>query len=166
MVENTDSGRAAAGTVWLAFDDAWDFGEFPSFEPPARVDAREIGPSLRFIASKRAIGRFNEKFGESLRPFILSGSGDFHHLTAIFLRQVKEPFVVLSFDNHPDWDVRPPFWSCGAWVNRALENPLVKQIAVWGCDSFECRLPCRLLANRPPGRFGSLWISACRSDAD
>ena len=164
MVESPDSGRGAAGTVWLAFDDAWDFGESPSFEPPARVDAREIGPSLRFIASKRAIERFYGEFGEYLRPFILSGSGDFHHLTAVFVRQVKEPFVILSFDNHPDWDVRPPFWSCGAWVNRALENPLVQQVAVWGCGSFECRLPWRLLGNRSACHSGRLRVAPWRSE--
>src|SRR5271165_1487674 len=164
MVENPDSSRGAAGPVWLAFDEAWDFGESPSFEPPARVDAREIGPSLRFIASKRAIERFYGEFGEYLRPFILSGSGDFHHLTAVFVRQVKEPFVILSFDNHPDWDVRPPFWSCGAWVNRALENPLVQQVAVWGCGSFECRLPWRLLGNRSACRSGRLRIAPWRSE--
>jgi arginase family enzyme len=164
MVGNPDSSRGAARTVWLALDDAWDFGETSSFQPPVRVDAREIGPSLRFITSKRSIERFYQKFGESLRPFILSGSGDFHHLTAIFLRQVKEPFVVLSFDNHPDWDIRPPFWSCGAWVNRALENPLVQQIAVWGCGSFECRLPWRLLGNRSACRSGRLRVALWRSE--
>jgi hypothetical protein len=158
-----DSARASTGTLWLAFDDAWDFGESPTFEFPVRVDAREAGPSLRFITSRRAIERFYEKFGDALRPFILSGSGDFHHLTAVFIRRLKEPFVVLSFDNHPDWDVRPPFWSCGAWVNRALENPMVHQVAVWGCGSFECHLPWRILGNRSACRSGRLWVAPWRS---
>jgi hypothetical protein len=166
MVANQDSSGVAAATVWLAFDDAWDFGDAQSLEPPARVDAREVGPSLRFIASKRAIEHFYGIFRESLRPFILSGSGDFHHLTAIFIRQVKEPFVILSFDNHPDWDIRPPFWSCGAWVNRALENPLVQQVAVWGCGSFECRFPWRLLGNRSACRSGRLRVAPWRAEGD
>ena len=105
------------------------------------MDALAAGPSLRFITTERAVDSFYGKFREHFRPFILSGSGDFHHLTAVFVRQVKEPFAILSFDNHPDWDVRPPHWSCGAWVNRALENPLVQQVAVWGCGSFECEFP-------------------------
>jgi hypothetical protein len=166
MVNSPDSSRGTAGAVWFAFDDAWDFGISESFEPPARIDAREIGPSLRFITSGRMIERFHRKFGKLLRPFVLSGSGDFHHLTAIFVRQVKEPFVILSFDNHPDWDVRPPHWSCGAWVNRALENPLVKQVAVLGCASFECRLPWRLLGNRSACRSGRLWVAPWRSEGD
>ena len=164
MVENPDSSPGASGTVWLAFDDAWDFSEFPSFEVPGRIDAREVGPSLRFITSPRTIERFYARFGDSFRPFILSGSGDFHHLTAIYIRQVKEPFVILSFDNHPDWDIRPPFWSCGAWVNRALENSLVQQVAVWGCGSFECRLPWRLLGNRAACRAGRLRVAPWQAE--
>src|ERR1700739_5035251 len=136
MVTELKSSQAASNTVWLAFDDAWDFEGSQSFTVPARVDVLAVGPSLRFITSKRGVESFYAKFSKHFRPFILSGSGDFHHLTAVYVRQVKEPFTILSFDNHPDWDVRPPHWSCGAWVNRALENPLVQQVAVWGCGSF------------------------------
>lgn len=128
----------------------------------ARVDARQIGRSLRFITTRRIVERFESQFGEHFRPFTLSGSGDFHHLTAVFLRQVKEPFVVVSFDNHPDWDIRPPHWSCGAWVNRALENGLVRQVAVWGCGSFECQSPWRLLGNRWACKSGRLIVRPWR----
>ena len=122
------------------------------------------GPSLRYITSQRIIERFYAEFGEVFRPFILSGSGDFHHLTAIFIRQIKEPFVILSFDNHPDWVVGPVHWSCGGWVNRALENPLVQQVAVWGCGNFECRFPWRLRGNRSACRSGRLWVAPWRSE--
>jgi arginase family enzyme len=164
MVRDPDSSRDAAETVWLAFDDAWDFAGSPSFKAPSRVDAFDVGPSLRFITTERAVESFFAKFSEHFRPFILSGSGDFHHLTAVFVRQVREPFAILSFDNHPDWDVRPPHWSCGAWVNRALENPLVQQVAVWGCGSFECGLPWRLLGNRSACRSDRLWVAPWRSE--
>jgi hypothetical protein len=117
------SNQGSAETVWLVLDDAWEFNEPLSFEVPKRVEALESGPSLRYITSQRMIERFCAEFGEIFRPFILFGSGDFHHLTALFIRQMKEPFVILSFDNHPDWVVGPVHWSCGGWVNRALENP-------------------------------------------
>jgi arginase family enzyme len=164
MVGDLTDGRPAAETVWLAFDDAWDIEHSPSFKVPPRVDALAIGPSLRFITTKRAIESFYATFSKQFRPFILSGSGDFHHLTAVFTRRVKEPFAILSFDNHPDWDIRPPHWSCGAWVNRALENPLVQQIAVWGCGSFECVLPWRLLGNRSACRSGRLRVAPWRTE--
>jgi arginase family enzyme len=164
MVKDPGSSRDAAETVWLAFDDAWNFAGSPAFKAPSRVDALDVGLSLRFITTERAVESFFTKFSEHFRPFILSGSGDFHHLTAVFVRQIKEPFAILSFDNHPDWDVRPPHWSCGAWVNRALENPLVQQVAVWGCGSFECGLPWRLLGNRSACRSGRLWVAPWRSE--
>jgi arginase family enzyme len=164
MVADLNSNQGAPETVWLAFDDAWDFERSPSFKAPTRVDASAVGPSLRFITTKRKVASFYTKFSEHFRPFILSGSGDFHHLTAVFVRQVKEPFAILSFDNHPDWDVRPPHWSCGAWVNRALENPLVQQVAIWGCGSFECCLPWRVLGNRSACRSGRLRVAPWRSE--
>jgi hypothetical protein len=159
-----NSNRETRETVWLAVDDAWSF-EYPSsFKMPSRVNALAAGPSLRFITAKRTVESFYAEFAEHFRPFILSGSGDFHHLTAVFTRQIKEPFVILSFDNHPDWDIRPPHWSCGAWVNRALENPLVQQVAVWGCGSFECGFPWRLLGNRPACFSGRLRVAPWQSE--
>ncbi len=159
-----NSNRETRETVWLAVDEAWSFEHPSSFKMPSRVNAMAAGPSLRFITTKRTVESFYAEFGEHFRPFILSGSGDFHHLTAVFTRQIKEPFVILSFDNHPDWDIRPPHWSCGAWVNRALENPLVQQVAVWGCGSFECGFPWRLLGNRPACRSGRLRVAPWRSE--
>ena len=163
MVGGLNSRQETPQTVWLAFDEAWNFENLSSFKLPSRVDALAAGPSLRFISTKRAVESFYVEFGRHFRPFILSGSGDFHHLTAVFTRQIKEPFTILSFDNHPDWDIRPPHWSCGAWVNRALENPLVQQVAVWGCGSFECGFPWRLLGNRPACRSGRLRVSPWQS---
>jgi hypothetical protein len=159
-----NSNRETCETVWLAVDEAWSFEHPSSFKMPSRVDALAAGPSLRFITTKRTVESFYAEFGEHFRSFILSGSGDFHHLTAVFTRQIKDPFVILSFDNHPDWDIRPPHWSCGAWVNRALENPLVQQVAVWGCGSFECGFPWRLLGNRPACRSGRLRVAPWRPE--
>jgi arginase family enzyme len=164
MVGGLNASQGPPETVWLAFDEAWSFENSSSIKVPARVDALAAGPSLRFITTKRTVESFYAEFGERFRPFILSGSGDFHHLTAVFTRQIKEPFAILSFDNHPDWDVRPPHWSCGAWVNRALENSLVHQVAVWGCGSFECGFPWRLLGNRSACRAGRLRVAPWRSE--
>ena len=159
-----DDGLEPADAAWLALDDAWDFQLVSQMRSLRRIDATEIGRSLRFITSRRAIEEFHEQFAGQFRRFMLSGSGDFHHLTAIFVRRIREAFTIISFDNHPDWDIRPPHWSCGAWVNRALENPAVNGIAVWGCGSFECRFPWRLLGNRAACREAKLWVSPWRSE--
>ena len=112
------------------------------------LDARDWGPQLRFSAPPRLIEKFYGEFEGRLSPFLLCGSGDFHHLTALWIRRVNQPVVVVSFDNHPDWDVRPPKWGCGGWINRALELSNVHRVSVWGCGNFECWWPHRIFGNR------------------
>lgn len=122
------------------------------------VDTPEWGPELRYCAPTRRMTDFLDLVRPDLEPFILTGSGDFHHLTALWLREAEEPFVLFAFDNHPDWDIRPPRWSCGGWINRALENPHLQRVVVWGCGNFELRFPSRMFANRAALRSGRLEV--------
>jgi arginase family enzyme len=150
-------GRA----LHLNLDDAW------RNEPVGlRVcDARSWGPRLRFSAPPRLIEAFYREHETDLAaPFLLYGSGDFHHLTALRLRRIAEPVVLVSFDNHPDWDVRPPKWACGAWVNRALERPHVRSASVWGCGNFECWWPHQIFGNRRAERAGILEVHPWADD--
>ena len=141
--------------IHLNLDNAWPAGAL-SF---GTLDVTTWGPQLRFSAPSRLIEEFYREAQKELAPFVLYGSGDFHHLTALWVRQLAEPFVLISFDNHPDWDVRPPRWCCGGWVNRALELPQVKKISVWGCGNFVCWWPGRIFGNRRAERAGRLEIN-------
>lgn len=127
----------------LNLDDAWQIGlpELPT------MDLREWGPRLRFSAPTREIEDFFEAVASELAPFLVYGSGDFHHLSALWLRRLDDLTTLVSFDNHPDWDIRPPRWGCGGWINRALELPQVEKVSVWGCGNFECWWPMRLFGN-------------------
>jgi len=128
-------------------------------------DARSWAPRLRFSAPPRLIEAFyREHEADLAAPFLLYGSGDFHHLTALRLRRIAEPVVLVSFDNHPDWDVRPPKWACGAWVNRALELSRVRLASVWGCDNFECWWPYQIFGNRRAERAGLLEVHPWADD--
>jgi arginase family enzyme len=138
----------------LNLDDAWS--DLPGDLPV--MDAREWGPRLRFSAPGRLIEEFYREIGSRLPPFLVYGSGDFHHLTALWLRRLHEPFVLVSFDNHPDWDMRPPRWACGGWINRALDLPSVQKVSVWGCGNFECWWPRQLFGNRRAERTGELDV--------
>ena len=145
----------------LNLDDAW---RNEPFALPV-VEARDWGPQLRFSAPPRLIAQFYREHETNLAVrFLLYGSGDFHHLTALRLRRVAAPVVLVSFDNHPDWDVRPPKWACGAWVNRALELPHVKHVAIWGCGNFECWWPHQIFGNRRAERAGMLQVHPWADD--
>lgn len=147
-------------SLHLNLDHAWggDSLAFPN------IDATKWGAPLRFSAPPKLVEEFYREHEARLAPFILYGSGDFHHLSALWIRRRAEPLVVVSFDNHPDWDVRPPRWCCGGWVNRALELPQVRKVSVWGCGNFECWWPGQLFGNRRAERSGRLEVHPWADD--
>jgi arginase family enzyme len=145
----------------LNLDDAWPNQPLGLLV----IDARRWGPRLRFSAPPRLIEQFYREHEANLAsPFLLYGSGDFHHLTALRLRPIAEQIVVVSFDNHPDWAVGPLKWACGGWVNRALELEKVTHVAVWGCGNFECWWPHQILGNRRAERAGILEVHPWADD--
>ena len=130
------------------------------------LDAGNWGPQLRFSAPPRLIEQFYSEIRDRLAPFLAFGSGDFHHLSGLWLRRVTGPIVLISFDNHPDWDVRPPKWCCGSWINRALELEQIRHVSIWGCGNFECWWPGQIFGNRRAEREGRLEVHPWADDRD
>lgn len=145
----------ARNTTYLNLDDAW--GAVEGFDV---VDVRGWGPRLRYHGRRGEVEAFYDEVRGRLGEFVLYGSGDFHYVAGVLVRRVSEPVTIVSFDNHPDWDMRPPHWACGGWVNRALELPGVRRVSVWGCGNFELSLPSRLFANRRALASGRLEVHA------
>ncbi len=116
------------------------------------------GPQLRYCAPARLIDRFFREIRVYPAAFTLVGSGDFHHLSALWQRSLSEPYILLSFDNHPDWDIRPPSWCCGSWISRVLETPNLKRACIWGCGNFELNAPHRWFANYRGMRANRLQV--------
>lgn len=135
-------------------DGAWPADALPS----APIDLREWGPKLRFCALPEEVREFQAVCAELPQEaaFILYGSGDFHHLSALWVARAEQPLTLVSFDNHPDWDIRPPTWCCGNWINRALDLAHVEKVSVWGCGNFECWGMHRLWGNHRDVRRGRL----------
>ena len=142
--------------TYLDLDDAWgDPGIAVN-----RIALREWGRRLRYIARCRDVEAFWAQVAPRVGQFVLYGSGDYHLLAGLLLRRITEPVTLVSFDNHPDWDIRPPRWSCGGWINRALELAHVTRAVVWGCGNFELGMPSRLFANHRALRSGRLAVHA------
>ena len=82
-----------ARALHLNLDDAWPN---ESLGLPL-IDARDWGPQLRFSAPPPLVKQFYREHQVNLAaPFLLYGSGDFHYLTALRLRPIGEPIVVVS----------------------------------------------------------------------
>ena len=149
--------------VHLDLDGAWPFPEDVS---AMYVDAREWGPRLRFCAPTAEMQAFSSACLNPLggKRFIVYGSGDFHHVSALLVRRLSQPLTLVSFDNHPDWDIRPPRWCCGSWINRALDFAHVEAVAVWGCGNFECWGWHRMWGNHRDVRSGRLAVHPWADD--
>lgn len=130
--------------VHLNLDGAWEEQTLGLPE----LDFQDWGPRLRYSAPPAEVHAFYRLAQDRLAPFVVYGSGDYHYLTALLVRRVARPVTLVSFDNHPDWDRRPPRWGCGGWTRRALECEKVQRIYVWGCGNFELRFPSRLFADQ------------------
>lgn len=155
FVISFESQTRMMGSQIIDLDGAWPAGIAAI---PQIQNCRSWGPQLRYCAPARIINAFWEEIRTKTTPFTLYGSGDFHHLTGLWIRQVREPFILVSFDNHPDWDTRPPSWCCGTWMNRALESTPITRAAIWGCANFELNPPHRWFANHASLRSGRLEV--------
>jgi len=63
------------------------------------------------------------------------GSGDYHHLSSLLVRQFEEPLTLIVFDHHPDWDILPPRLACASWITHVLRRPNIKKVVLIGVSS-------------------------------
>lgn len=126
-----------------------------------RVDLRDLGPGLRLWGRQRSIDAARARIADAddPRPSItFMGSGDFHHLAALLIERVTEPFTVLHFDNHPDWVRLAPRWHCGSWINQVLALPNVRRVVTVGPCSDDLVNPGRKGGNLPALDSGRLAL--------
>ncbi len=74
--------------------------------------------------------------GNTARGIHFIDSGNYHYMSALFLRLVREPFSLVVLDHHPDMQ-RPMFdiLSCGGWVLDVLErSAFVRDVHIIGAD--------------------------------
>jgi arginase family enzyme len=148
----------------LDTDHSVDVGSLTGAAPWAsvtRVELRDLGPALRLWSRKTHIGEARARLaatGDPRPSITFLGSGDFHHLAALLIEQINEPFTVLHFDNHPDWVRLAPRWHCGSWVNRVLESPKVQRVVTIGPCSDDLVDPGRKGGNLPALDAGRLVL--------
>ncbi|MCQ2174018.1 MAG: hypothetical protein MJY61_02655 [Bacteroidales bacterium] len=100
----------------LKFSDLYDDEQFSD---GTVLDFRSLEGTNSFCSEESAEAIAGELSGYPLNGVHWIDSGDYHYLTALFLRSVREPFILALFDNHSD-DGESAFCesalSCGNWV--------------------------------------------------
>ncbi|GLK85804.1 hypothetical protein [Ancylobacter defluvii] len=106
------------------------------------IAARDLAPRLRLLASEEALAALDARLGSPVDGDIhFIGSGDFHHLSLLLVKRLKQPVSIIHFDNHPDWIRFPLNLNCGSWVARALERPEVLRVVTLGPASADIEAP-------------------------
>ena len=89
---------------------------------PKIIDFRDLSSAARLWMSRKTAGIISLRLEGVSGGINFLGSGDFHHISSLNTEKISEPFILIIFDFHPDWDILPPFLGCGSWVTRSLKN--------------------------------------------
>lgn len=72
------------------------------------------------------------------------GSGNYHYITYLLLREMTQPTTLVLFDHHPDLGTDTELLSCGSWVSYALtEIPLLHKVVIIGPTSQTIHPACQ-----------------------
>lgn len=105
---------------------------------PQILDLRDYANACRLWMSKNTKSKISSMLQrDSMNKPTFIGSGDFHHLSGLLIKQYEDPICVIIFDFHPDWDILPPRMACGSWVSSLLEAPNIKNIILLGVSSCD-----------------------------
>jgi hypothetical protein len=113
-----ERGQQEDGTHFICLDLEQEKG-FRSFADPARE--RRLSERLRAYGP---------------RGIHFLDDGDFHHVSAVFLGMLREPFELMVFDHHTD--MQPSAFgndllTCGSWVREVLlHNPNLSLVTIAG----------------------------------
>ncbi len=115
---------------------------------PDIIDLTETGPSARLWANKKTAAAIQATLNSAARHAItFLGSGDFHHISHLLVRQFAEPLTLIVFDFHPDWDILPPRLGCGSWVTRTLGLSNIDKVLLFGPSSDDLASPALYTGN-------------------
>jgi arginase family enzyme len=103
---------------------------------PTIIPLADLGPRCRLYSDEETAREVAQRIGPGTENAItFLGSGDFHHITSLILDEINDDISIISFDDHPDWDILPPKICCGSWVSRVLEKTNVKKVVIMGASS-------------------------------
>jgi arginase family enzyme len=136
------------------------------------LDYRDLGPTLRLWSRPRQVERLRRRLAAALPPsfgpmLVISGSGDFHHITLLLLERATgaagRPVTLIHFDNHPDWVRFQPGVHCGSWVGAAARLPNVAKVITIGVCSADVDQPDTRVADLDIVEAGLLEIYPYRA---
>lgn len=102
------------------------------------IDLSYLGPKARLWLNRRTKEEIESRVRHLEQNAVtFLGSGDFHHISHILIDRFKQPFSLIIFDFHPDWDTFAPRLGCGSWVTQTLKNKNILKCLLMGVSSSD-----------------------------
>jgi len=116
--------------------------------PAEIIDFASLASGARLYFSSKIRKKISDILALPRKKYpVFLGSGDFHHLSEILTSKINEPFSLIVFDFHPDWDTLPPRFGCGSWVTQALKIKNISKCVLIGMGSDDLSFPSLQTAN-------------------
>ncbi|ABO65764.1 MULTISPECIES: arginase family protein [Geobacillus] len=107
--------------------------------PHEWIDLADV-PETNLYCSEAALAEIERRLRRRrTRGAVLIGSGNYHYVTYLLLREISEPFTLVLFDHHTDAEQdESSLISCGSWVAHALQYAQLRKVVIVG-PSFSPR---------------------------
>ena len=132
---NKRNGLISNDVVVMNFSGVYDMEKLPHNSHYKWLDCRHLSGTDCYCdeEGKNALIKIIEKYPVEGVHFI--DSGNYHYVTKLWTDRIKEPFVLVVFDHHPD--MQPSLFehilSCGSWVKDILDsNTNCKKVVLVG----------------------------------
>ncbi|WP_044893360.1 arginase family protein [Bacillus alveayuensis] len=133
-------GLLHQGVTFLNFDETYFFQQKLYSFPHENIDFLGLS-HVHLYCADESLKLIEKKLSNrKQRGITFIGSGNYHYVTYLLLKEIKKPFTLILFDNHLDMDVKmdhqDSMISCGTWVSFALQNiPYLKHVLIVGPTS-------------------------------
>lgn len=121
----------------LNFDDTYKQEDYYKKVEFTWIDLSDMRNVNRYCERESLLKLYTRIKNKKRTNMTFIGNGNYHYVTYLLLKDIKQPFTLVLFDNHTDM-MKPPcsdIISCGSWVRASLNNLTnLKKVVVIGPD--------------------------------
>lgn len=143
----------------LEFDSCYQKQDYYKNSNYRKIDLKNIPNSKRYCENSTLIDIERRLRNSKKGRVTYIGSGSYHYITYVLIKDSSKPFVLIIFDHHTDM-MDPPdrnIISCGSWVLKSVENiEALKKVVLVGVD--------KKLLETIPSKYRDKVCCICEND--
>lgn len=114
-------GLLNQGVTFMNFDETYFFQKKLHTYPHEHINLFQL-PHVHLYCEKESLKIIERKLVKRKHKGItFIGSGNYHYITYLLLKEIQKPFTLILFDHHSDINLsiyaRSNIISCGNWVS-------------------------------------------------